>query len=309
MKRHQTCLGLTLVAAACTGNSDSATPTTPTPAGETSTPTVPEAPTAAPPLVTDEERIEAAIAQLAGEGPSDTYTYDLLDTKIDDQGIVTLTICAWTGNTVFDTVRDSLYRTTADANDTITATHITTPVCLNTQLIETALDFIDEFDSYWADVSADPASFAIDPRTKDLLTERFESLALELTDGWAADGVYFETASVAGDLPSGIEADMLFRRYPFEETRILEIVLCRPINPTAGAYRDGILIDDGGSDAGPGRQSIKAYQLVPDPAARLAWRMAGDDALIWADCFETGDWVGAANKWRPRDTSLEVVKQ
>jgi hypothetical protein len=68
-------------------------------------------------------------------------------------------------------------------------------------------------------------------------------------------------------------------------------------------------VDDGASTGLPGLHSIFAYQLVADTEAPNGWRITGDEGLTWADCFETGDWPGAANQWRPRDTDLAVLQR
>ncbi len=260
--------------------------------------------------------IEAAIAQLdaevaTGQGPSETFAYDLIDSKIDAEGFVTLTICAWTGDTVFDTVRDSLYRTEVDTDGSITASHVTTPVaagdCLNTQLIKSAFDFINEFDLYWTEIFGDPESFATDERTSRLGTEAYQLRAGEVTAGLVDDEIYFEPPFAVGDFQTDSAADVLFRRYRFEDLQILELVICRPMNTSYGAYRDGTLVDDGGSAGNPGLHTIDAYQLIPDRGTETGWRMTGDERLLWADCFETGDWPHAANQWRPRENALQVL--
>jgi hypothetical protein len=322
MKRHETCfsvlIAVSLFASACNEGGDTAALFTPSPLVETATQRTVETPLPPTASASSDDLIEAAVAQLnseiaAGEGPSETFAYDLLSTTIDDAGFVTLTICAWTGDTVFDTVRDSLYRTAIAANGSITATHVTTPVatgdCVNTQLIESAFDFINEFDKYWADVSADPTSFTRDPRTSQLLTDSYETRAGELTARFVNDDLYFEPSFIAKDLRTDSAANVLFRLYRFEELQILEIVACRPMNPVHGAYRDSTLIDAGRSESSPGLHAIHAYQLVLDSDALGRWKLSGTDALGWADCFETGEWPAAANQWRPRNIALQVLNR
>jgi hypothetical protein len=320
MKRHETWfsifLAVSLITASCAEGSESTSLVTPAPVVETvTTPTV-ETPTPAAALDNADDLIEAAVNQLdaevaAGNGPSETFAYDLIDSKIDAEGFVTLTICAWTGDTVFDTVRDSLYRTEVDADGSIAVTHVTTPIaagdCVNTHLIESAFDFINEFDLYSADISANPASFATDERTSDLVTHSYEIRVNEINTAFADDEIYFQPSFIASDVRTDVVADALFRRYRLEEVTILELVICRAMNPAYGAYRSGALVDDSRSPELPGLHSIDAYQLVPDPDSAVGWRITGGEGLLWADCFETGDWPGAANIWRPRDTTLAAV--
>ena len=320
MKRHETCfsvlIAVSLFASACNEGGDTAALFTPSPLVETATQRTVETPLPPTASASSDDLIEAAVAQLnseiaAGEGPSETFAYDLLSTTIDDAGFVTLTICAWTGDTVFDTVRDSLYRTAIAANGSITATHVTTPVatgdCVNTQLIESAFDFINEFDLYSADISANPASFATDERTSDLVTDSYQMRVNEINTAFADDEIYFQPSFIARGVRTDVVADALFRRYRLEEVTILELVICRAMNPIYGAYRSGTLVDDSRSPELPGLHSIDAYQLVPDPDSAAGWRITGGEGLLWADCFETGDWPRAANIWRPRDTTLAAV--
>jgi hypothetical protein len=320
MKRHETWFGVfvavSLITASCVDGSDGASLVAPAPVVATASPSTVEAPTSAAASAGADDRIEAAVNQLdaevaAGKGPSETFAYDLLDSKVDAEGFVTLTICAWTGDTVFDTVRDSLYRTEVDTDDSITATHMTTPVatgdCVNTQLIESAFDFINEFDLYSADISANPASFATDERTSDLVTDSYQMRVNEINTAFADDEIYFQPSFIARGVRTDVVADALFRRYRLEEVTILELVICRAMNPIYGAYRSGTLVDDSRSPELPGLHSIDAYQLVPDPDSAAGWRITGGEGLLWADCFETGDWPRAANIWRPRDTTLAAV--
>lgn len=321
MKRHETWfsvfLAVSLITASCVGGSESTSPVSPAPATETVTPSTVETPTpAAAASASADDLIGAAIARLdaevaAGDGPSETFAYDLIDSKIDAEGFVTLTICAWTGDTVFDTVRDSLYRTEVEADGSISASHVTTPVaagdCVNTQLFESAFDFINEFTTFWADISADPISFGNDDRASTLMTEGYLQIAESFTATWLDDDISFNNSFTEGDVRAAAIADTLYRRYSANDHEILEIVVCRDMNLLYGAYRDEVLIDDSRGDGDPGLHAVDAYQLVASQDRRGELELAGSDGLIWSDCFATGNWPGAANVWRTRDTPLEAL--
>jgi len=76
------------------------------------------------------------------------------------------------------------------------------------------------------------------------------------------------------------------------------------MSPTAGAYRDDILVDNNRSESDPGLHSVAAYLLTPSQGG---WSLAGTDSLIWSDCFATGNWPDAANAWRPNGERLGVL--
>ena len=320
MKRHETCfsvlIAVSLFASACNEGGDTAALFTPSPLVETATQRTVETPLPPTASASSDNLIEAAVAQLnseiaAGEGPSETFAYDLLSTTIDDAGFVTLTICAWTGDTVFDTVRDSLYRTAIAANGSITATHVTTPVatgdCVNTQLIESAFDFINEFDKYWADVSADPTSFTRDDSASILMTEDYLQITESFAGTWLDDDIYFDNSFKGTDVRTAATADTLYRRYSANGLKILEVVVCRDMNPLYGAYRGGVLVEDSRSEEDPGLHAVDAYQLVASQDRIGKFQLAGSDGLIWSDCFATGNWPSAANGWRTRDAFLAVL--
>jgi len=329
MKRREgllsTLVVVSLLFAACTGSSDDVADATvvPTVGAEpteveaaTTDPTPTVGPVAVVGAVGDEDRIAAAVARLdaeiaAGEGPEATIAYDLLESSVDEDGFVTLRICAWTGETVFDTVRDSLYRTDVADDGTVTASHVTSPVgpgeCLNSTLIDSALDFIDEFEAYWADVAAAPTRFGEDSRTSILMTDDYRARAEELISPWIEDNLYFEASTAAGEMASTAAADILYRRYRDNDLEILEIVVCRDMNPEFGAYRDGVLVDDSRGAADPGLHAVDAYQMVAAAQVPGQLTLAGTDGLVWSDCFATDDWPGAANVWRSRNVDLEVL--
>jgi len=311
-----------MVLAGCTGSSEGALPATSEP-DETSVPqeTVVETATVEVPTpepsaqVSDQERIDLVVAQFAvdvaaGDIPS-VFAYDLLDSKIDDDGDVTLTICAWAGDSVFDRVRDSIYRTRVD-DGAVTATHVTTPLaageCLNTQLIESALDHINAYDEFLLEASADPSIFQDDPR-RALVTDGFLASSTELYRNFVDDGLYFEGSRPQGPAVDSAVADVLWRRLRANGVAFLEVAICRDMVPSRGMYRDGVLIDDGRSADSPGFHSIDSFQLIQDPGSPGGWLVSGLKSIIWSDCFFFDSWPEGANIFQPRDTPFEVLGQ
>ena len=273
-------------------------------------------PTAAPDpaaSVTDNNRIAVAIAQLeaeveVGAGPEGIIAFDLLDQRINDTGDVFLRICAWTGETVFDQVRESLYRTSVDTDGQVSAQHVTTPVaqgdCINTELIESAFDFIDAYEAFRTDFSRNPATYASDRRVDTLLSAGSGERFGERTDAWLTDGVTVEP-SRTGRVRDAVAGEMLIRRFRFEELVILEIVICGAMNPDHGIYRNGVLVDDN-RDGSTGQDALNLYQLVADPSRDLRFQHFGDQGLVWSEC-DIDEYVEAANNWIPRDEEFEVL--
>jgi len=281
----------------------------------------PTATEVATPQATDEQRIAAALDQLAADVAGDEpispsldslIAYDVLDTTVNPEtGDVTITICGWPEGTVFDTVRDSLYSIKTNPDGTLTATHITSPTgpgdCLNTELINTALDTIDEYEVFWRSVLADPASFQSDSRSVSLLESGLLGRTSVLVDSWIRDDIYFEPAFTSADIRTDSAAELLIRRYTTEEQEILEIVSCRTMNPASGTYRAGALLDnEKGEDPGP--HAVNAYQVVLGSNVESSWAIAGTPALVWADCFRDG-WETSANSWRPRPEILVPIEE
>jgi len=331
MRWHESCLSILavvclLVLAACTGGSDDLAVATPAAviSGQPTSTALPEpdapvpTPTVAPPVVTDQDRVAAVTSAFdaaieAGEAPEGLIAYDLLDSTVKDDGNVTLNICGWTGDTVFDTVRDSLWRTAVEADGTITATHVTTPLaagdCLNTHLIDTALATAQQFDALWQEVGPDPTKFGSDPRPAELLTADYQRVVGETFGDLVVSGAVIIGTRQAGPLLDNLVEDVLWRAYVEDEVRVLELVVCRDMDPARGVYRDDVLIDDGRSEGDPGLHSIDLFQLQPDPTAATGWRVAGGDDLLWSDCLSTSDWPGAAGRWREASIAFERLSQ
>ena len=314
---------LLLVVGGCTDTTNNVlatpAPTLEADSTRTTNPVPADNPTPVPPAtVTNEQRIEAATLQLAidiaaTEPISNTIdaitAYDVLTTSVNtDNGNVTVTICSWNGDTIFDDVRDALYQIETTNNGEITATLITAARgagdCLNTELINTALNHIDEYDLYWAEILADPRSFDPEAPATVKLADQFAERSAALVFTWQTDDIYFERPfSSLGGVRSQTVADILYRRYTNEGSKILEIVVCRDMNPVSGAYRDGALIDDRRGPDDPGLHAINSYQLAASEEVAV-FELVGTSGLGWADCFRTGDWNSAANDWRPADTAF-----
>ena len=102
-----TLLVIAAFAVACTG-SEAVAPVveaTTTPSVETEAPAaeptaVPETPTATPEPTAD-ELIEATIAALDASGTGDLIAWDVLDATVRADGLIALTLCGWTGETIF----------------------------------------------------------------------------------------------------------------------------------------------------------------------------------------------------------------
>ena len=306
--------GLALVAAAC---SSASTPVAePTVAAESPGPTATveaetETPTPEPIAVSDEDRIAAALAQLeadvaAGE-VEDVVAFDVLSERVNDD-TVTFTICAWAGDSAFDVVRDSVVATNVEDDGTIEAQHITSSVttgeCLNTELIDSAFAFIDEYDAAEAEWSRDPASFANDPRAGELLYSAAQERLAQVFDDLIADNVYFEPATPTGDARAVAVADIFIRRFQAGSQPVLELVVCREMAENYGKYRDGVLIDAFlPGDVGP--HSAVSYELVRTPQGD-GWLLFGDQGLNWGNC-SIPDLQASIQDWLGDDEQFEVL--
>jgi len=99
-----------MLAGACGGQSaepQSTTPATAPPVVEPTATPPPAPPTveaAEPATFTSDQRIDAAVDNLAtNEIPVDLIAYDIIDTSTSS-GLVNIEVCGWTGETVFDDV-------------------------------------------------------------------------------------------------------------------------------------------------------------------------------------------------------------
>jgi len=307
-----------LLVAGCTSASEPLASEPPTPTAfipneiETAEPTPTIASEPDTPTVSDDELIAVAISQLerdvqAGEHKEGIIAFDVLDQSVDAEGIVTLKICSWTGDTVFDEVRTALFRTSVSVNGAASATNFTTPrtsgECLNSTLIDTAFEFIDEYEAVRAEWSRNPSSFATDERAESLLHPDAQLLVGELLQRFVDDGVYFEPGHVVGNAQEGA-VHLLYRRVRSEGSETLDFALCRPMNPKRGEYRDGVLIDDGKpADGSAGPHVATAYELVVSPDPDQSWLVLGASSRVWADC-DRDDLPQVIQSWVGRDVAF-----
>lgn len=277
-----------------------------TPATDSNTPTE-AAPTPEPAPLTNADRIDAAIDGLNRDGTGDLIAWDILDSTVRDDGNVTLTLCGWTGDTVFDQVYTSIWNI-EDTNGTpALASEInTSPTagdCLNTELIDTALATVEEFEAYWVQINQDPAAFRVDSRSSELLTALYLQDIASATEDWERDGLTFLGLSIAKPLNEAVTPN-LFRRLSSSSGGILELAVCRDMDDTYGTYKDGVLLDSGRTSEASGRHSVDAYLLA---RTETGWQVDFADALVWSDCLEFDDWAAAASTWREASIPYEVL--
>jgi len=280
-----------------------------TPAALTNTP---DEPTAAvePAELTDADRIDAAVAALDRDGTSGLIAWDILDSTVRNDGNVTLTLCGWTGDTVFDQVYTSIWNIEDTIGTPALASEInTSPTagdCLNTQLIDTALATVEEFEAYWVQVLAQPSSFKLDERSQAILTDDFFNAANDATDQWAEDGLYFSGLSAALPADAAV-AEPLYRRFRTSADERLEIVTCRTMDSSYGAYIGDSLVDDGRATDDPGLHTLDATVLVLSDDEPGLWLVELQDSLIWSDCLALTDWPEGASAWRPENEDFQEL--
>jgi hypothetical protein len=277
---------------------------------ETSTPAdpVPEATATEVPVVeiSDVDRVAAAIAALERDGTGDLVAWDVLESRVNDQGDVILTLCGWTGDTVFDDVYQSTWKLDDAESPPATAELNTFKIdgeCLNTELIESALATLEEFANFWTDTIADPASFESDPRAARLLTPGTYDSALQAATERIESDLSVRGVALSSAL-NDLQAPVLFRRFATEDDQRLEFVLCHQMGEY-GTYRGEVLIDDRKpEDVGP--HEINAVVLLASPDDAV-WRVATRAGLVWADCDAAEDWALGSSQWRPESVDFEVL--
>jgi len=312
-----------LVAAACASGSEGEQAPAPTPEDgaasvpdPTATPAVEETefvvadPTAAaePIELSDEEMIEAALAAFeANPEPETLIAWDHLEARVSGSE-VTLTMCTWTGDTVFDDIRAANYIVTPDTNgDPKTRFNFSNGLlgqeCLNTELIESALAFTREYDIYWEGVLADPATFDPEVAAEYKTAERVVDNQVAV-DGWVRDGLHWKGPVLDGELPESAVRDLLGRSFTFAEFELFELVACRDMDESFGLYQGEVLIDDSRGELS-GSNSIVKYQLQREAGS---WELAGVFSNVWANCVDPDGWLGWVNEWQPEPpTQWEIV--
>lgn len=313
MKCLNKCVALVVVTAiavtACAGGSSSTAPvadptvevlSTQVPT-DTAIAEVAEEPTATvvPVELTEQDKIDAALASFEAQPePAELVAWDHLDAQVvGDQ--VTLRMCTWTGDTVFDDLRVANYIVKPGpdgvADVRLNFANTINGDCLNTELIDSALAFTREYDTFWGSVLEDPATF--DPeqaenfKTSELITENVAALA-----EWIRDDLYFREHDLDGMLPETAVDAILVRGFALEAENYFDLLACRDIDENYGLYQGDVLIDDQKGEF-VYDHIIQKYQLVRRPDG---WLMAGTVTYPWSDCLRPGEsWIERVNTWQP----------
>ena len=307
-----------LVSAACSGGSvdtTSATPEptvqfadSPTPIPDSPTP-IPDSstPTVAPIVLTNEQMAAAAIAAFdAAPEPAELFAWDHLDADVTGNK-VTLRLCSWNGDTVFNEVRlvNYLVEPDIDGNPTtqLIFSNPTPGECLNTQLINSAYEAINTYETYWAGVLQDPTTFneaeAAEFKSPDLIKLNIESVG-----EWVRDGLNWQ-GFTSPPLPGSAIVSSLWRTYELQDFEILEVLSCRELDSEFGLYQGDVLIDDFKTPGSPGTHVIDIFKLT-----RLGsrWVLGGVESFGWSDCFALEpDWLDGINNWKPAPTPWRDV--
>lgn len=265
-----------------------------------------------PVVVSDEDRIAAAYAAFENEPePAELIAWDFFEPTVDDNGFVLFTVCGWDGQSAFDQIYNAVIDTVAEDDGTITTRIIdvapTAGECLNTTLVNSVIDFVNEFNKYYGEMLAEPDRFAADPRTNSLWTdEGFEVvdryLLTLLEAGRASPASVFQ----ASNLPQSALAPVLWRRYVERGSATVEIAVCEQMDPRFGVYVDDELVDDRKAGTVSGPHSITIYVLHEDVTGN-GWRVFSTSDNVWGDCFRSGDWRAGMEQFRPGDVPWKEI--
>jgi len=310
-------LACALLIASCTGGSEvtqSATPVA-TEAVVTEAPTVVTEPTATPTpepiVVTEGDRIAAALAAFeADPQPSELIANDYLEPLVSTNQI-RLNVCGWTGETVFDDVYQIAYRVGQTLNDdgeidvAFESTNTTLDTCTNTELIDSALRATRDFDNYWDGVAADPTSFDREEASSILTQESInfrEPTVLE----WQAQGLSYQNTFLDGQLPSSAITELLARTYVEEDLEVFEIIACRIMPVNFGLYQGDVLIDDFREGSSNGPHASLQYVLVRRDDT---WKVFTVMERAWVDCNSFPDgWLAGINRRIPDPVPWEPIR-
>ena len=299
-------VAMAVMAAGCSGGSPEEVSQEAAP--PTVEPTVAATATPVAPVVGDEERVAAAVEALERDGLGDLIAWDVLESTVDGE-LVRLTLCGWTGETVFDEVIESRWLTEV-VDGAIVArpagSNPTSGECLNTELIDSALAFTREYDDFYRDVAAAPETFATDPRGRELYTDVHWANAARGFAQWASDGVTATVPQLDGRLPDSALAEIAYRRGSGAEQQLLDLVACRQLDRSYGLYANGERFADG-RDGGAGEHAVTLYRLE---RLRLTetWQLASFDELIWGDCFRSGEFLDGVAVWLPEPPGWAVLR-
>ena len=300
-------LACALLTASCTSGSEVTEPATPvaTEVVATETPTVVAEPTATPTpepiVVTEDDRIAAAVAAFeADPHPSELIAYDYLEPLVSTNQI-RLTVCGWTGETVFDDVYQIAYRVGQTLNNdgegeldvAFESANTTLDTCTNTELIETALQATRVFDNYWTGVVEDPTSFD-ENELPPIMSPELAALGRDLVNDWVSEGLAYQNTFLDGELPGSAETEILVRSYTDEDVDLFELISCRQQSKAFGLYQGNVLIDDFRQDASNGPHGVAQYLLI---RRDNQWTTVGLQDRPSVDCngFEDG-WIAAINR-------------
>ena len=312
-----------LLAASCASGSEGEQAPAPTPedgaaaqADPSATPAVEETEvavdeptaTAEPVELTEEDMIAAALTAFdSNPEPETLIAWDHLDARVSGTEVI-LTMCTWTGDTVFDDVRTANYIVTPGDDGTPTtrfnfSTRSGIDECLNTELIESALAFTREYDTYWEGVLADPTTFDAEEAAQYKSDENIEANAITIA-GWVRDDLHWEGTILDARLPDSAVNHVLGRRFEIEEEETFEILACRDMDPRYGLYQGSVLVDDGKTGT-ISNNSILKYQLT---RAADKWQLRGAATNVWDDCLNTQpSWLEGVNNWQPEPVAWQIL--
>ena len=307
-------LSSVLVVAACSGGSAGSVLETPEPSVQLADSPTPDdapptaVPTAVPIVLTNEQMIAVAIAAFdAAPEPADLIAWDHLDAEVAGDK-VTLRLCSWTGDTVFDEVRlvNYLVEPDVDGNPTtqLIFSNPTPGECLNTQLINSAFEAINAYETYWSGVFEDPTTFD-ETVVAQLSIPALVELNIQSVASWVQDGLNWRGRSSAALPPSAV-VENLWRNYQTQDADVLEVLACRSLGSDYGLYQGDTLIDDFKPENQPGDHVIDIFRLS---RRNSQWVVRGVQSFGWSDCFGLqptwldgiNDWKSDLGTWRPVD--------
>jgi len=219
-----------------------------------------------------------------------------------------LTMCTWTGDTVFDDVRTANYTVTPSDDGTPKtrfnfSTRSGIDECLNTQLIESALAFTREYDTYWGGVMRDPTTFDPEEAAEFKTTEAVQT-NIEAVERLLRDNLHWEGLNLDANLPDSAANHILGRRYTHDDREFFEVLACRPMDERYGLYQGDLLIDDEKVADSEGYSIIK-YQIR---RFNDRWQLIGTNTNVWGDCIETQpNWLEGVNAWQPEPTAWQIL--
>jgi len=304
-----------MISAGCTGQSSPGQATTPTTATATTTetPTVVAEPTATPTpepiVVTEADRIAAAMAAFeADPQPTELIAYDYLEPLVSTNQI-RLTVCGWTGETSSTTSikspTASAKRSTQTAKSTSPSNPPTPPPTpAPTPNSSTPLQATRDFDNYWRGVLEDPTSFD-ENELPPIMSPELAALGRDVVNDWASQGLMYRNSFLDGELPSSAAAEVLMRSYTEQGADVLEFISCRQQSDTFGLYSGNILVDDFRQESSNGPHGLARYVLIRRDDQ---WVAIGLQDRSWLDCFEfDGGWIAGANLLFADPVPWEVV--